>query len=87
MKVECSKIGGQMFLVEALDTYKEKNIPDLVLGRIPEPGEKFEVTKERLDILLGKNDFGLEFVKLVEQPKEEPKKEVKKPRTTKKKIK
>ena len=87
MKVECNKIGGQMFLVEALDTYKEKNIPDLILRRIPEPGEQFEVSKERLDILLGKNDFGLEFVKLVEKPKEEPKKEVKKTRTTKKKVK
>ena len=76
--IKCNEIGGNMYLVEALDTYKENNIQDNVLGRIPAPGERFEVSKERLDILLGKNKHNLVFVKQVEEPKkEEPKKEKK----------
>ena len=86
MKIECNNIGGSMYLVEALDTYKTRNIPDKELQRIPEPGEKFEVSKERLDVLLGNNSYNLVFVKLVEEPKEE-KKEVKPIKRTKKKIK
>ena len=84
MKIECNNIGGSMYLVEALDTYKEKNIPDKVLERIPEPGERFEVPKERLDILLGKNSYNLVFVKLIEEPKVEepkPKRTIKKKKT------
>ena len=90
MKIECNNIGGSMYLVEALDTYKTRNIPDKALQRIPEPGEKFEVSKERLDVLLGNNSYNLAFVKLVEEPKEEKKeekKEVKPIKRTKKKIK
>ena len=41
-----------MFLVEALDTYEKKNIIDNGLGRVPKAGEQFEVSKERLDVLL-----------------------------------
>ena len=83
MKIECNNIGGSMYLVEALDTYKEKNIPDKVLERIPEPGETFEVSKERLDVLLGKNNYNLVFVKLLKEPEKET--EVKPKRTKKKK--
>lgn len=85
MKVECKNVGGSMYLVEALDTYKEKGIPDMKLERVPEPGERFEVSKERLDVLLGNNSYKLPFVKVIEEPKEEvkPKKTIKKKKTTK----
>lgn len=56
--------------VEALDTYKTFNITDGELGRIPEAGEQFEVTKERLNILMGNNASGRVFVKIVEPVKE-----------------
>ena len=79
-----------MYLVEALNTYKEKNIPDMVLGRIPEPGEQFEVNEARLAVLLGSNPYSLTFVKVVKEPtkeeiKEEVKEEPKPKRTIKKK--
>ena len=82
MKIECNNIGGSMYLVEALDTYEKHNIPDNKLNRIPKPGEQFEVSKERLDVLLGNNSYNLVFVKLIEEPKQE---EVKPKRTIKKK--
>ena len=68
--------------VEALDTYTNFNIFDAELGRVPKAGEQFEVTKERLNILLGNNESGRVFVKIVEPVKEVkkavlPKKEVK----------
>lgn len=87
MKIECNKIGGSMYLVEALDTYKENNIPDNVLGRVPEPGEQFEVTEERVTVLLGANPYNKAFVKIVKEPikEEEPKEEPKPKRTIKKK--
>lgn len=56
-----------MKLVEALVTYKEKGIKDKELNRIPEPGEQFEVTEERLEVLLGNNSYNKAFVKLVEE--------------------
>lgn len=72
--------------VEALDTYKNNNRLDKELNRIPEPGEQFEVTKERLNILMGNNKDGLVFVKIIEptnkvqravKPKKEHKRSVK----------
>lgn len=68
--------------VEALDTYKKYNRLDKELNKIPEPGEQFEVTKERLNILMGNNKDGLVFVKIIEPVKEVkkailPKKETK----------
>ena len=68
--------------VEALDTYSNFNVIDSELGRVPKAGEQFEVTKERLNILLGNNDSGRVFVKIVEPVKEVkkavlPKKETK----------
>lgn len=55
------------YLVEALDTYEEKKIGDGVLKRIPKAGEQFEVSKERLDVLLGDNAYKIAFVKLVKE--------------------
>ncbi len=53
-----------LYEVEALPLYKIKNYKDKELGRIPEAGEKWIVTKERLDILLGENENGEQYVKL-----------------------
>lgn len=84
--IKCNEIDKSMYVVEALPTYKENSIADSVLGYIPKPGEQFEVTKERLDVLLGKNERELVFVKVIAEPKKEevkPKKSVKKKKTTK----
>lgn len=59
--------------VEALDTYEKFNVTDNVLGRVPKAGEQFEVTKERLNILLGDNDSGRVYVKVIETVEEEEK--------------
>lgn len=62
--------------VRALKTYKELGCIDSELKRIPNTGEEFEVSKERLDVLLGNNYYKKAFVELVEEatlpkPKEE----------------
>lgn len=54
-----------MIKVEALNTYKKLSVKDEILNRIPEEGEQFEITNERLDILLGNNSYNTAFVKLV----------------------
>ena len=81
--IECKAVGENTCLVEALDTYKENSIADNLLGFIPEPGYQFKVTKDRLEVLLGKNGHHLTFVKVVDEPKEvKPvKKTVKKKKT------
>ncbi len=58
-----------LYEVEALNTYEENNVTDNVLGRIPKEGEIFKVDKDRLDTLLGDNDKGLVFVKLIKEVK------------------
>ena len=71
--------------VEALDTYEKLNITDAVLGRVPKEGEQFEVTKERLNILMGNNAGGRVFVKIVEPVKEVKKTILPKKKETKRK--
>lgn len=73
--------------VEALDTYKKFQILDGELGRIPDEGEQFEVTKERLNILMGNNESGRVFVKIVEPVKETKKAILPTKKTTKRKTK
>lgn len=58
------------YKVEALDTYKKNNIEDAELKRIPEEGETFEVSKERLETLTGNNYYNIAFVKVLEEIKE-----------------
>lgn len=53
-------------LVRATNKYKELNLKDNELGRIPEEGEKWEVTDERLKILTGNNNYNTTFVEIVE---------------------
>ena len=74
-----------IYLVEALDTYEKNNISDNELGRVPSVGEQFEVSKERLDVLLGNNKHSLVFVKLVEKYEQEEKVENKPEKKVKKK--
>ncbi len=71
-----------MYKVEALDTYKKLNAIDSELKRIPEEGEQFEVSKERLEVLLGKNKHNKAFVKLVHQEEKKENKKLK-PKTEK----
>lgn len=54
-----------MIKVEALDTYKELNLMDQDLKRIPKTGEQWKVSEDRLSILLGNNNYRKVFVKLV----------------------
>lgn len=72
--------------VEALDTYEKFNVTDEQLGRIPKAGEQYEVTKERLNILMGNNANGRVYVKIVE-PVEEVKKAILPKKETKRKKK
>ena len=60
-----------MILVEALNTYEKNSIKDLELNRVPKTGEQFEVTEERLKVLLGENKHKKTFVKVVQSNDEE----------------
>lgn len=71
--------------VEALDTYEKNNVTDKELGRVPKAGEQFEITKERLNVLLGNNELGKTFVKIVEPVKEVKKTILPKKKETKRK--
>ena len=56
-----------MVKVVALDTYERLKVADKEYGaRIPE-GTEFVVSEERLEVLLGKNQFNEPFVKLAEK--------------------
>ncbi len=54
-------------LVKATNKYKELNLKDNELGRIPKEGEQFEVTKERFKVLTQTNKFNVVFVEKVEE--------------------
>jgi glycosyltransferase involved in cell wall biosynthesis len=54
-----------LYKVEALNFYQEENIRDVELNRIPKCGEQWETSKERLDILLGDNQYHRPIVKLI----------------------
>lgn len=75
------------YKVEALDTYQKLNLDDAELGYKPKPGFQWEITKERLDVLLGDNSKQAVFVKVIEEPKEEVKEETPKEEKPKKKTK
>lgn len=57
-------------LVKATNKYKELNLKDNELGRIPEAGEQWEVTEERYKVLTQTNKFNAVFVEKVEEAKE-----------------
>lgn len=56
---------NSIYTVEALSAYQNNKLVDTELGHIPEPGEIWDVSKERFDLLAGENKRGIQFVKLV----------------------
>jgi hypothetical protein len=56
-------------LVKATNKYKELNIADKELNKIPEEGEEFEVTEERYKVLTKTNQYKVVFVEKVEAEK------------------
>ena len=54
-------------LVKATNKYKELNITDKELNKIPEEGEEFEVTEERYKVLTKTNQYKVVFVEKVEE--------------------
>lgn len=57
-------------LVKATNKYKELNLKDNELGRIPEAGEQWEITEERYKVLTQTNKYNAVFVEKVEKVKE-----------------
>lgn len=57
-------------LVKATNKYKELNLKDNELGRIPEAGEQWEITEERYKVLTQTNKYNAVFVEKVEELKE-----------------
>lgn len=58
-----------MIKVKALDTYEKLNIKDEKLNIVPKKGKVFQVTEDRLKILLGDNRHHIAFVEIVEDKK------------------
>ena len=56
---------NSIYTVEALSAYQNNKLVDAELGHIPEPGEVWDISKERFDLLTGENKRGIQFVKLV----------------------
>ena len=56
---------NSIYTVEALSAYQNNRLVDAELGHIPEPGEVWDVSKERFDLLAGENKKGIQFVKLI----------------------
>lgn len=74
-------------LVKATNKYKELNLQDKELQRIPEEGEIFEVSNERFKVLTKNNEFKEVFVEKVEEVEtavREVEKETAKKKTSKK---
>lgn len=67
--------GKMKVKVIALNTYEKRNIQDQEYGRIMLEGEEFEVSEDRLKVLLGDNVYKKAFVKLAEEKTEEIKEE------------
>lgn len=53
--------------VKATNKYKELNLIDNELGRMPEEGEEFEVSEERFKVLAETNKFNEVFVEKVDE--------------------
>lgn len=54
-------------LVKATKKYKELNLQDKELKRIPDEGEEFEVSEERYRVLTETNEYNEVFIEKVEQ--------------------
>ena len=71
--------------VKATNEYEKRNLQDAELKRVPKQGEIFEVSKERFEILNGKNRFNAVFVEKVEEVVVKDEVETTSKKTTKKK--
>lgn len=56
--------------VVALGTYEKMKLVDKELGFRPKEGFEFEVSDERLDLLLGNNTYHVPFVRLADKVEE-----------------
>lgn len=56
--------------VVALGTYEKMKLVDKELGFRPKEGFEFEVSDERLDLLLGNNIYHVPFVRLADKVEE-----------------
>ena len=63
--------------VQATDVSKRYKLKIKELGRIANPGEVFEVTRDRFVVLNGANQFKSVFVVRYTEPEKEQEKEVK----------
>ena len=61
--------------VQATDVSKRYKLKIKELGRIANPGEVFEVTRDRFVVLNGANQFKSVFVVRYTEPEKEPEKE------------
>lgn len=53
--------------VKATNKYKELNVKDSQLDRMPEVGEEFEITEERYKVLTETNKYKAVFVEKIEE--------------------
>lgn len=58
------------YKVRATSAYKENNMIDLELNKIPDEGEEWVVDALRKDKLCGENDYNVVFAKVIEEIKE-----------------
>lgn len=58
------------YKVAALPIYKDKKISDGELHRIPNPGDTWIVSTERMRVLTGENPYNIKFVTVIEKIKE-----------------
>ena len=75
------------YIVRARDEYIKLDVFDSQLGRKPEPGEEWEIDGQRLQILMGQNDRGVQYVDVVRTITDEEKPKNQKPQTKKKGVK
>ena len=68
--VKKSTRNEKSILVEALNTYEELGLKDGELGHIPAPKERWLISENRLEYLLGNNPKQKVFVKIVKENKE-----------------
>lgn len=72
------KFEKKHYLVEALDTYAMNNVEDGVLHRVPQPGERWIIDEDRLEVLKGYNFGRRNYVRVLKEITEEEYKKIKK---------
>lgn len=60
---------NSLYLVEATKKYQLRKCTDTELKRIPAPGERWTVTRDRYELLAGGNPNKVQYVRLIEQIK------------------